>query len=220
MSLYSTLFWIVTAAALYWCGLVHIDSGITAHYFPAAALGDRFHTVRSASVGVPLVVSLAMIGFWIWRRPLSKRLYLIGVFAIGLGVVLSILPKTDNGYEQVYWLDEQKYSIPWAYYPRNGVSRPGGSFFLLRVSGMELAPDHGDVGKFLTVGKAVGSHGNRGWMTPMNACTQGVLNLQCEWENESFVYYLSVENDDAPEDPTVLYQPIEKLLDSFKAAGD
>ncbi|MDU9007221.1 hypothetical protein [Sedimentitalea todarodis] len=216
MRVYSILFWMTAAATVWWCGMAFINGVVIGHYHRMAVLGDRLHVVRTGSISIPILVSLTMLALWMWRRPLSPRIYVLGIITLGFAAALPFLPRLESGYEQTYWLGEQRHSIPWVYAPFNGQSQPGGTYFHVRVRDMELTPYYLGFGANITIGKSSGSDYGKGGVAPKNDCESNHYNLKCTWKNGDYAYALSVEADKSPEDPQAFFRPIEKLLDSFE----
>ncbi len=173
---------------------------------------------------IPIVVALSMAILWFWRRPLAPIFYLLGLGPLAAAVAITFLPRVESGYEQVYWLENQRHSIPWMFGPFNGDPQRGGEYFLVRAWGKKLAPyyerggqrpkDHFILGKFTAF-----NHG-KGGPPPENNCVAGGHNFRCEWQKGDYVYAMSINAKSAPANPQSLFQPIEELLNDFEVGEE
>ena len=213
---YPLVFWTSVIIAVCWCGLIFVDSGISEFYHPMAARGDRLHWIRKYAVGIPILVSIAMLVIWVWKRPLAKLIYALGIVPLCLAIALTFLPRVDSEYTHEYWLGENPHRIPWAYNPSLGQSEPGGTYFVVKVRGFEFVPFYSGVGEKFDLGKAIDYNYGRGGNPPENGCDVGAYVFQCEWKSGDYVYNLSSDIDNILDDPQSLFQSVEELLDSFE----
>ena len=56
--------------------------------YPAAARGGFFHPLRDWAVAGPPITALAVLGLWLFRRPLSPRIYRNLSGAVDVAVLL------------------------------------------------------------------------------------------------------------------------------------
>lgn len=215
MRVHPILFWALAAVTMLWCGMASVGSSVSEFYHPMSVLGDRLHSVRAASISIPILVSITMLVLWVWRRRLSRRIYLLGMVPLVVAAALPILPRIDSGYEQSFWLGEQRHSIPWGYGPFNGHAQPGGTHFLVRVRGPDLRPFYRSEGDWFTIGKALDFRHERVGIPQGNVCDSD-WHVRCEWKSGDYVYSLSVAAASSPVDPQTLFRPIEDLLGSFE----
>lgn len=219
MRIYSILFWAAAGASIWWCGTAFVNGSVYAAYHPMAALGDRMYAFRTGSVVIPIVIALTVLILWLGRRPLAPRFYIIGLVPLALAATLTFLPKVESGHEQIYWLEDQRHSIPWVYGPYNGQSWQGGDYFLIRVWGAELTPYYQGSQypmDYFVLEKAIAFNYGKGGPSAENNCVADEYNFRCAWKKGEYVYAMSIRADNAPMDPQPFYQPVEELLNSFE----
>lgn len=213
------LFWVCVAAALACGAWVHVMFRVSETYHPMAAHGDLLHPLRLWSAAVPLAIAFASIAALVfWRRPLPSRLYVLGMWVMGIGVAFPyVVPPIDNGYKQVYWIGDKSYAIPWIYGPYNGQETPGGEYFLIRVSPHDLAPQYERPGHTIILGVYSTPQIHRGRNSLAETCTVPTPHgrFECRWTRNGVSYGASGERRHAPNDPKTFMAAVADMLDSF-----
>lgn len=214
---------------IWWCGDVFINNIFYAHYHPMQALGDRFSSLRTWAISVPIVLAPTMAILWFWRRPLAPAFYLLGTIALTAAVAMTFLPRVDSGYEQVYWVGNQRHSIPWIFRPHVfdpyiGAPQRPGDYFLVRAWGEDLVPYYERSGQrprhFFVLGKSNAFNRGQGGPAPEDNCLVGEYHFRCEWQNGDYVYAMSISASEAPSTPQSLFKPVEELLNSFEVGEE
>lgn len=224
MRIYPLLFLAAVLGSIWWCGTAFVNGIVGAHYHPMAALGDRFSGYRTGAISIPIVVVLAILILWFWRRPISPVFYLVGSMPLAAAVAITFLPRFESGYEQVYWIENQKHNIPWIFGPFNGDPQRGGNYFLIRAWGEELAPyyernaEHPE--DHFILGKSNAFNHGTGGPPPEKNCVAGEYNFTCEWQKGDYVYAMSISAQSAPTDPQSLFQSVEALLNGFEVVEE
>ena len=177
---------------------------------------DLLHPLRKWSLVVPIAVALAIAILWIFKRPLKPRLYLVAIALLAVGIVLSNLPKIDSGYEQTYWIGDQKHSIPWRYGPYNGDEAPGGTHFRVRVSPHKLMPRYDVDGQTIIVGKWAEEPTAYDKLANSEICASDGLEFQCLWRQGAFFYTALGRSEFMPDDPLVFSNRITEMMDGFE----
>lgn len=224
MRIYPLFFWVAAIGCIWWCGISLINGSVSAFYHPMAVLGDRFSAYRANAIAIPVVVSFMMAALWFWLRPLAPILYLLGLVPLGFAFTLTLLPKVESGYEQTYWLGDQKHSIPWVFGPYNGRQQRGGDYFLVRAWGKELTPyydlpDHRPKDHFI-LAKSTEFNNGKGGLPPENNCVADGHRFSCEWREGDYVYAMSISANNAPTNPQSLFQSVEELMNSFEVGEE
>lgn len=222
MRLHPLLFWTGILGCIWWCSAAFINGNVGAHYHPMTALGDRFSAFRAGAIFIPIVVALAMTILWFWRRPLAPTVYLLGTVPLAAAVATTFLPRIDSGYEQVYWIGNQRHSIPWMFGPYNGDPQRGGDYFLVRAWGEELVPYYESSGQrprdHFILGKSNAFDNGQGGSLPDDNCLADEYIFRCEWQRGDYVYSMSISASSVPTNPKSLFQPIEELLNGFEVS--
>jgi hypothetical protein len=216
---WAILFWSAVAVSVAWCGSAFVGLGIGEFYHPMAARGDLFHPLRQGAVAAPILAAIAMFSLWLWLRPLAPRIYLIGLSVLAVTAFLPLLPNIDSGYRQVYWIDENRYEIPWQYGPYNGSPDRGGKYFLVKVSVPDLVPRYETQGETIIIGKAVDYNYGKGGAAPEEMCTMKYSRLECQWQRGNFVFMASGDADLFPSEVSSLMVSASDLLDSFEVSA-
>lgn len=100
---WSVVFWLALVPAFVWLGSVSINDGINEFYHPMSVKADLLFPIRSKAMLGIVLLAFVMFVMWMWRRPLSSRIYQVGIVALVLISLLPMLPKIDNGYKQTYF---------------------------------------------------------------------------------------------------------------------
>ena len=219
MRIYALFFWSAVAVSLWWCGEAYVHGAIGNTYHLMSTLGDSMYTLRTGAIVIPIAVALMMLALWLWRRPLAPPTYVLGLIPLGIAVALTYLPRVESGYEQTYWLENQRHSIPWVYGPYNGNPERGGDYFLIRVWGAELTPYYQatqHAKNHLILQKTVDFNHGKGGPPPENNCVADESHFRCEWRRGDYVYAMSIKAGSAPTEPSLFFQPVEELLNSFE----
>lgn len=208
---FSVLFWISFFAALVWCASVSVGVSVSQSYHPMAAKGDLFNPLRQWAVALVFLFGVGMYVFWTTRRPLASRVYQIGTVVLVLISLTPFLPRIDSGYTQTYYLDEQRYEIPWQYSPSGGQDESGGERFRARVSLPDLSLRYGSLSQTVTVTKALEFRDE-----PRDeVCTVAGGSTRCEWQRGEYVYAVIGDAELISEDITEMMASVADLLDGF-----
>ena len=202
-----------------WCGMAFVDLALGEFYHPMAARGDLFRPLRQGAFPATILTAIAMFTLWLWLRPLAPRIYLIGLLIVAAIALLPLLPRIDSGYRQVYFLDKERYEIPWQYSPYNGSPDRGGQYFLIKVSVQDLAPRYAYQGDVIIIGKAVDYNYGKGGESPKELCTMGKYNFHCQWQRGNSVFIASGDADLFPSEVSDLMISASELLDSFEVSA-
>ncbi|MCP3972250.1 MAG: hypothetical protein GY717_18385 [Rhodobacteraceae bacterium] len=201
--------------ALIWTGSWFIEAGVGEFYHPMAARGDMFHSIRQWSVALPLLTALAIAFAWLLRRPLPPRAFVVGTCVIVAGALLPLLPRVDSGYEQDYWIGDQRYSIPWAYGPYNGQASPGGRFFLVMVSPNGLAPRYETDNETIIIGMASDNTAWKHVEVSTGLCLTDQYRFECSWQADGVFYRARGDPEHKPDEPMTFAVEVTDLLDGF-----
>ncbi len=188
-------------------------------YHPMAVRGDLFHLLRQWAVAATILTAIVVFGLWLWRRPLAPRIYVIGLFVIGIISLIPLLPSIDSGYRQAYFLGDDKYEIPWQYGPYNGDPERGGQYFLVKVSVANLAPKYETQEDTIIIGMAVDFNYGTGGGAPEEICLVDNYNFSCQWQLGNSVFMASGEAKLFPSDVSGLLASAPDLLQSFKVSA-
>ncbi|MEM9393817.1 MAG: hypothetical protein AAGA38_08170 [Pseudomonadota bacterium] len=192
---------------------------VGSYYHPMVALGDRFSAYRTGAISIPIVVALTMLMFQFRRRPIAPVYNFFGSILLVAAVAVTFLPRVESGYEQVYWIENHRHSIPWTFGPYNGDPQRGGRYFLVRAWGEALAPYYEHSGQqpkdHFILGKSSAFNYGKGGPPPEDNCVVGKYNFRCEWQNGNYVYAMSIKAQSAPTNPQSLFRSVEELLNSF-----
>lgn len=213
---YSKLFWFAALLSAIWNGWMLINHFLRAAYFPMAVKGDALRLVKEVALLAPIPIALVMFLFWLWRRPLNNRPYIVGLVLIGFATLLPLLPRIEGNYRETYWLAETRHEIPWYYGPYNGRSEPGGKYFWVSVSFPDLEPRYKTRDQLITVGKAVDFNRGKGGAAPNEICTEHQTYTTCEWKRGEFVYMVSTIHELYPSDISAFMVEVADLLDGFE----
>lgn len=207
------LFWAMVAVTFILCVLAYINGGISEFYHPMAAHGDRFFVFRKYAISVPILASIIVFLLWGFRRPLLNKIYIFGLIPLFVAGAMTIFPNIDSEYKQSYWLGDQEHSIPWQYSPFNGQSHHGGTYFLLKVRGLDLTPKYGGLDNEFIIGKSIDAQHDRFKLD--KDCAIERQNTFCEWKSGRYYYSIYARTSNFSEDFRPYFQPVVQLLDSF-----
>lgn len=184
-----------------------------------SARGDLLRPLRLGAIIVPIVAGVLMLCVWMRWHPLAPRFYLIGLFVVGVGGLLTLLPRIDSSYRQVYWLGSDRYEIPWQYSPFNGSTDRGGKYFLIKVSVPGLVPRYEAQGETFIIGKAVDFNHGKGGSAPAEVCKTNYSRLECQWQRDASVFIASGNANILRPNISALMPSVADLLDSFKVSA-
>jgi len=192
---------------------------VSESYHPMAARGDLIYPLRQWAVIVPILAAIAVFSTWLRRGPLAPRIYLIGLSVLAVTALLQNFLRIDSDYRQVYWLDEDKYEIPWQYGPYNGNPERGGKFFLVKVSVPGLVPKYETQGATIIIGKAVDFNHGKGGTAPEEMCMTSHSQVECQWQRGNFVFIASGDTELFPPEVSGFMVSVADLLDSFEVSA-
>lgn len=215
MPRYSILFWFAAFFSAIWNGWMFFNVSLSAAYHPMSAKGDMLRLVKETALLAPIPIAVSMFLFWLWRRPLADRFYVIGLVLLVLATVLPFLPRIEGTYRETYWLGDTRHEIPWTYAPYNGSNAPGGKLFWVSVSFPGLEPRYRTRDRLITIGKAVDFNDGNGGGAPAEPCTRYQTYIKCEWRRGDFVYMVSTIPEDFPSDLPAFMAEVADLLDGF-----
>lgn len=216
---WSVLFWIAVVAAIGWCVSVFFMSAVSESYFPMEAKGDLFQPLRMMMIVGVILTMIVMSVLEARRGPLAPLAYKIGLVILVLISLIPFLPRVDNGYEQTYFLNDQRHDVPWQYAPSSGKDVPGGRYFLARVALPDMGKNSHALSQTITIGKAIDVNNGRGGEIQNETCVTGKYNTKCEWQRGDFFYSASGDTDLFPSDVTEILTKAADLLDSFEVTS-
>ncbi|WP_160116720.1 hypothetical protein [Pseudovibrio ascidiaceicola] len=212
------LFWFAVVASVYWLGPVFVDHVVIETYSPMKARGDKLFYLRQTAVIIPILAGVVMFAIWLWRRPLAPLIYKSGLLVLALVALSPFLPRIETDFQQIYWIGQARYEIPWQYAPSKGSIRPGGGHFEVRVSIPDMTPQYESKQKTLAIGKASYFQTSYNLPGPAELCKPFFGKLHCQWLRGDVVYSATGHKDLFPDDLGSLMTSAKELLDSFQVS--
>jgi len=213
---WAPVFWLALVALIFWSGWILAFADLGAFYHPMPTLGDFLWPLRKWSIVVPIASAITMLSIWLWRGPLASVYYLVGTAILAITALLPFFPEIDNGYRQVYWLDDTRYEIPWQYGPYNGSPERGGKYFLVKVSVPDFIPKYKTQKETIIIGKAVDFNHGKGGTAPDEICIRNHPRLECQWKRGDSVFIASGKKGLFPPEISDFMVSVADLLDSFE----
>lgn len=131
-------------ASIWWGVEIIIASGIGNFYHPNAAkanLGAQY----AGSIALAILANWLIVMLFMYRRSAKTKFkWLCLGFCIFLSLVFTLgqLRQQNSNYKITYFIEDDAYQIPWEYNPINGSPNRGGTYFVIRVSYPDFAPQY------------------------------------------------------------------------------